>query len=76
MLFFSPLYADDLQDILTYIKLNRNYMVYSGYSREDYKEHFDLDFTDESWEEFTDKLEDNWEHIKYDSVSAMVDCCD
>ena len=61
-------------DILTYLRLKRNWMVQSHYSREDIERDFGLKFkNDLEWEEFTDFACDEFDNVKHDLMYATVE---
>ncbi len=61
-------------DILIYLRLKRNWMVLSAYSREDYKLFFDKEFTDDEWIDFVNFACDAWsEHSEEETMETILD---
>ncbi len=61
-------------EILTYLRLERNWMVQSHYSREDIEELYELKFTDDEWSEFTEFACDSFENFSEGIMSSIIEC--
>jgi hypothetical protein len=60
-------------DILTYLRLNRNWMVQSHYSRRDIESIYEIKFTDLEWEDFTDFACDKFDYMKENNMDLIID---
>ena len=61
-------------EILEYLRQDRQWMVLSSYTRNDYLTNFDISFeTDEQWIEFTEEMCDKWSEIQYDTVEVILE---
>jgi len=66
---------EDLKDwdILKYLRLQRNWMVQSHYSREDIERDFSHKFADDvEWADFTDFACNSFDNAKYDLMNTMI----
>ena len=63
-------------DILTYLRLKREWMVQSHYTREDISRNFDKDFSDEEWEAFCEIACDSFDNVKVEIMTAIIELWD
>lgn len=60
-------------EILTYLRLERKWMVQSHYSKEDIENDFGLTFKeDEDWEIFTEFACNSFDDVKFEVMNAIV----
>ncbi len=60
-------------DILTYLRINRNWMVQSHYSREDIESMYGLTLSDDDWCSFTEHACDAFDYVKEDVMDLIVE---
>lgn len=63
-------------DILKYLRLKREWMVQSHYTREDISHNFGKDFSDEEWETFCEIACDSFDNIKVEIMTAIIELWD
>jgi len=61
-------------DILMYLRIERNWMVQSHYCRSDIEEMYEITFTDDKWEEFTNFACDLFDNVKKEMMDDIVEC--
>lgn len=59
-------------DILEYLRYSRNWMVQSHYSREDLESMYDIQFTDDMWEDFVHHSCKSFGFIKECDMDAIM----
>lgn len=63
-------------DILKYLRLKREWMVQSHYTREDISRNFGKDFSDEEWENFCGIACDSFDNVKVEIMTAIIELWD
>lgn len=63
-------------DILTYLRLKREWMVQSHFTREDISRNFGKDFSDEEWEDFCVIACDAFDNVKVEIMAAIIELWD
>ncbi len=60
-------------DILTYLRIEQNWMVQSHYEKGDIEDMGELEFTVEEWEDFTDFACNCFDHVKSETMYAIIE---
>lgn len=61
-------------EILTYLRLERKWMVQSHYIKSDIEDMIGEELEDDDWENFTEYACDAFDNVKEDIMISIIDC--